>query len=33
MFSDKYGLTKAVLEGEETQIRRIIKLEPCYAKN
>ena len=24
MFSDKYGLTKAVLEGRKTQTRRII---------
>lgn len=27
MFSDKYGLTKAVLEGRKTQTRRIIKID------
>lgn len=35
MFNDKYGLTKAVLEGRKTQTRRVInapegKLYPCY---
>lgn len=35
MFNDKYGLTKAVLEGRKTQTRRVInalegELEPCY---
>lgn len=29
MFNDKYGLTKAVLEGRKTQTRRIIKM-PYY---
>ena len=29
MFNDKYGLTKAVLEGRKTQTRRIIKM-PDY---
>lgn len=28
MFNDKYGLTKAVLEGRKTQTRRIINLDP-----
>lgn len=27
MFNDKYGLTKAVLEGRKTQTRRVIKLK------
>ncbi|MCQ2220017.1 MAG: hypothetical protein MJZ12_01415 [Prevotella sp.] len=35
MFNDKYGLTKAVLEGRKTQTRRVInapegELDPCY---
>lgn len=35
MFNDKYGLTKAVLEGRKTQTRRVInapegEYEPCY---
>ena len=29
MFSDKYGLTQAVLDGRKTQTRRIIKM-PYY---
>lgn len=30
MFNDKYGLTKAVLEGRKTQTRRICKIQPTY---
>lgn len=33
MFNDKYGLTKAVLEGRKTQTRRIIKPQPMYDEN
>ena len=28
MFSDKYGLTQAVLEGRKTQTRRIAAIQP-----
>ena len=31
-FSDKYGLTQAVLDGRKTQTRRIIKFCPIDAK-
>lgn len=30
MFNDKYGLTKAVLDGIKTQTRRIPKIQPPY---
>lgn len=30
MFNDKFGLTKAVIEGRKTQTRRIIKVQPPY---
>lgn len=30
MFNDKYGLTKAVLEGRKSQTRRIIDPQPTY---
>ena len=30
MFSDKLGLTKAVLEGKKTMTRRIINPQPTY---
>lgn len=33
MFNDKYGLTKAVLEGRKTQTRRIINPQPMYDEN
>lgn len=33
MFSDKYFLTKAVLEGRKTQTRRIINPQPRYDDN
>lgn len=33
MFNDKYGLTKAVLEGRKTQTRRIITPQPTYNEN
>lgn len=33
MFSDKYGLTQAVLEGRKTQTRRIAKIQPNYANS
>lgn len=29
MFNDKYGLTKAVLEGRKTQTRRIVHIDPA----
>lgn len=32
MFSDKYGLTKAVLEGRKTQTRRIIKTSDAFER-
>lgn len=32
MFSDRYGLTEAVLSGRKTQTRRIIKFSPIDAK-
>lgn len=31
MFSDKFGLTQAVLEGRKTMTRRIVPSIPCYA--
>lgn len=33
MFNDKYGLTKAVLDGRKTQTRRIINPQPMYNEN
>lgn len=33
MFSDKLGLTQAVLEGRKTQTRRIITPQPTYKDN
>lgn len=33
MFNDKYGLTKAVIEGRKTQTRRIINPQPMYDEN
>lgn len=30
MFNDKYGLTKAVLEGKKTQTRRVCKVQPEF---
>ncbi len=30
MFNDRFGLTKAVLEGRKTQTRRIMKTQPPY---
>lgn len=33
MFNDKYGLTKAVLDGRKTQTRRIINPQPMYDEN
>ena len=33
MFNDKYGLTKAVLEGRKTQTRRIISPQPTFKDN
>lgn len=32
MFDDKYGLTKAVLEGKKTQTRRIVKTSDAYER-
>lgn len=32
MFNDKYGLTKAVLEGKKTQTRRIVKTSDAYER-
>lgn len=32
MFNDKYGLTKAVLEGRKTQTRRIIKTSDAFER-
>ena len=29
MFNDRYGLTKAVLEGRKTMTRRIITVQPA----
>ena len=33
MFNDKFGLTKAVLDGRKTQTRRIITPQPTYKDN
>lgn len=33
MFNDKYGLTKAVIEGRKTQTRRVISPQPTYKNN